>query len=74
MDSSTTEPLLTEVKEEGKEKTGTEDAPEEEKKDENSEATTATTENTTSNKKKPAARKRSNTGKVSSGKSPRSSK
>lgn len=74
VDSSTTEPLLSEVKEEGKEKTRAEDAPEEEKKEENSESTPATTENVTSNKKKAAPRKRSNTGKVSSGKSPRSSK
>lgn len=74
VDSSTTEPLLSEVKEEGKEKTKTEDAPEEEKKEENSESTTATTENTTSSKKKAAPRKRSNAGKVSSGKSSRNSK
>lgn len=75
VDSSTTEPLLTEVKEEGKEKTGAEDAPDEEKKEESSEATTAVAENTTtSSKKKPAARKRSNASKVSSGKSSRSSK
>lgn len=67
VDSSTTEPLLSEIKEEGKEKTG-DDAPEEEKKEENSEA--VTTENT--GKKKPAARKRSSTGKSS--KSSRSSK
>lgn len=70
VDSSTNEPL-TEVKEEGKDKTG-DDAPEEEKKDENAEATTAT-ENASSSKKKPA-RKRSSAGKGSGGKSSRSSK
>lgn len=74
VDSSTNEPLLSEVKEEGKEKTRTEDAKEEEKKEENSETTTATAENVSGGKKKSAARKRSSTGKSSGGKSSRSSK
>lgn len=72
VDSSTNEPL-TEVKEEGKDKTA-DDAPDEEKKEENAEATTASSENASSSKKKPAARKRSSTGKASGGKSSRSSK
>lgn len=71
VDSSTNEPLLSDIKEEGKEKT--EDT-EGEKKEENSEAATATPENTSGGKKKSAARKRSSTGKSSGGKSSRSSK
>lgn len=73
VDSSTNEPLLSEVKEEGKDKTGTEDT-EGEKKEENSEAVTATPENASGGKKKSAARKRSSAGKSSGGKSSRSSK
>lgn len=73
VDSSTTEPLVIETKDEGKQKGESEDNSTDEKKEENSEAAPAT-ETATPNKKKSAARKRSTTGKVSAGKSPRSSK
>lgn len=71
--SSTTEPLVVETKDQSKQKGGdSEDSPVDEKKEDNSDAGT-TVETVTPNKKKAAARKRS-VGKVSSGKSPRSSK
>lgn len=70
--SSTTEPLVTETKDQNKQKGDSEDSPADEKKEENSDVGTVT-ETATPNKKKAAARKRS-VGKVSLGKSPRSSK
>lgn len=70
--SSTTEPLVTETKDQNKQKGDSEDSPADEKKEENSDVGTVT-ETVTPNKKKAASRKRS-VGKVSLGKSPRSSK
>lgn len=63
--------MVTETKDQNKQK-DSEDSPADEKKEENSDAGTVT-ETATPNKKKAAARKRS-VGKVSLGKSPRSSK
>lgn len=73
VDSSTTEPLVIETKDQDKQKEESEDVLADEKKEENSEAAPAA-ETATPNKKKSAARKRSSVGKVSAGKSPRSSK
>lgn len=72
VDSSTSEPLIVETKDQSKQKTESEDSPTDEKKEDNSDAGT-NIETATPNKKKAAARKRS-VGKVSAGKSPRSSK
>lgn len=73
VDSSTTEPIVTETKDQDKQKGESEESPADEKKEEHSEIAPAT-ETPTPNKKKSSSRKRSSAGKVSAGKSPRSSK